>query len=96
MKEKIFSIYDVKAEVFNKPFFMKSKGLALRAFGDAVGDPQQAVHHHPEDYTMFYLGEWDPENGSIDILDVKVPLCSGLDFKSVEQEVPSLLKEQAE
>lgn len=63
MNLKAFSVYDSKAEAYMQPFFMKTKGEALRAFMDTVGDSNHPFHRHAEDYTLFYLGEFDDSNG---------------------------------
>lgn len=63
----IYSLRDSKAEAYLPPFFLDSKGLALRTIGDAVNRPQQAnpVADHPEDFALFFLGLFDELTGAI-------------------------------
>lgn len=60
---KMFSIRDVKAEGFNTPFFQPTFGLAERAFQDACKDEKTHLSKHPEDFSLYFLGEFDPNLG---------------------------------
>jgi len=65
---KIFAVYDSKARFFGQPFFDQEEGSALRNFGDAVNDgsnPNNMWHRHPEDFSLFELGEFDNGSGEI-------------------------------
>lgn len=66
MVRKIFSVYDVKAEIFNQPFFMSTKGEALRAFSDLANDSQSSIAKHPGDYKLVYIGMFDDVSGEVD------------------------------
>lgn len=59
MKLAMFSVYDSAAEAYLQPFFMRTRGEAVRAFIDAVNGGQEAFTAHPGDYTLFYLGTFD-------------------------------------
>lgn len=73
---KIFSVYDSKAEAYLPPFFMQYRGQAVRAYGDTADDPSHQFGKHPQDYTLFELGEWDDSNGSFNIY--LAPHCLGV------------------
>lgn len=60
---KCFSIKDVKAEGFNTPFFQSTFGLAERAFRDACEDEKSHLNKHKEDFSLYYLGEFNQESG---------------------------------
>lgn len=60
---KVFSIYDMKAELFNTPFFMGTNGEAIRAFKDLVANPDSTPGRHPEDYRLMCIGEFDNATG---------------------------------
>jgi len=66
MKLLAFTVYDSKAEAYLRPYFAETKGLAMRAFRDAVNDPQHEMHRHAEDYTLFHIGSFDPMTGSLE------------------------------
>ena len=62
---KAFAVYDQKAEAYLRPFFTKTRGQAIRGFVDAVNDPNHEFNKHPDDYTLFYLGEFDETKGEL-------------------------------
>lgn len=63
MKRKLFAVYDLKAQFYGNPFLFTHKGEAIRAFMTACGDPQTNMYRYPEDYQLFYLGEYDDTTG---------------------------------
>lgn len=65
MKYKIFSIFDSKAENFNTPIFLPTEGQALRIFDDMVNSQDNEIAKHPEDYTLFCVGEFDSDQGLV-------------------------------
>lgn len=60
---KAFSIRDVKAEGFNTPFFQHTFGLAERAFKEACNDPSTQIAKNKEDFSLYYVGEFDFKTG---------------------------------
>ena len=67
MKQQVFSIYDAKAQAYFPPFYLHNSQMAIRQFGDMVNDPESRVSKHPEDYTLFNLGEWDDQTSNYKI-----------------------------
>lgn len=59
MLQKIFSVYDSKAEAYMSPFFMVATGQAIRSFVDTATDAASQLGKHPEDFTLFELGTYD-------------------------------------
>lgn len=59
------SVYDDKVGAFQRPFFVRSRGEALRVFMDACGDPESPLSKHLEDYKLFELGSFNEEDGSV-------------------------------
>lgn len=80
MLNKIFSVYDTKAEAFNTPFFMSTLGQATRGFADEVNNPNSLLSKHPEDYTLFELGEYDDSNASFTLLPSPKNIGLALEF----------------
>jgi len=64
-KINIFAVFDKKAVSYLQPFYFTQKGQAIRSFEDAVNDPQTSFNKHPEDYSLFKLGEFDDQSGII-------------------------------
>lgn len=82
---KMFSVYDNKAECFSPPFFMKATGLALRGFTDMINSGEQTQYSvHPQDFTLFELGEWNEETGKVEQYEAPKSLGNGVDFITKE------------
>ena len=64
MLMKAFSVRDAKTEAFMQPFFCVTKGIALRSFGDEVQRSGSEFAKHPEDYSLFYVGDFDDALGA--------------------------------
>lgn len=60
---KMFSVRDSKTEIFNPPFFSRTHGDAERSFHQLVNDNKTTVNQFPEDYDLYYLGEYDDATG---------------------------------
>lgn len=72
MKTIVIAIYDQKANVFTQPFTAPSKGVAVRSWGDQLNDPENKKSdqvRHPEDFSLYYLGEYDDQHGTFNIAD---------------------------
>lgn len=68
MKMKVFSVLDAKAGFYGQPYFEQQEASAIRAFGDAVNDssnPNNQWNKHPEDFSLYLIGEYDNETGEI-------------------------------
>lgn len=63
MTNKIYSIYDEKAEIFSTPFFSMNDNMAIRSFQDLANDPSSTIYKHPEDYKLYELGEFEDQSG---------------------------------
>lgn len=81
MVQKIFSIYDAKAEAYMPPFFMATKGQAIRAWVDSISDSNTQFHKHPEDFTLFEIGQYNDQDASILAYETKIPLGTALELK---------------
>ncbi|AZL82930.1 nonstructural protein [Apis mellifera associated microvirus 29] len=62
---KIFTVHDSKAEAYLPPFYMKTKGEALRAFETTVKDTNSQFNKYPHDYTLVELGNFDENSAAI-------------------------------
>lgn len=65
MKVKCYAVFDAKIADFHLAIFdIKDEG-AMRQFSDAVNDPQVKWNKHPEDYSLWYVGEFDTTKGQL-------------------------------
>ena len=62
----MYVIFDSKAQVYNKPFYLVNDQVAIRAAQDLMitGSDSQ-IRNHPEDFTMFKVGEYDDTTAQI-------------------------------
>ena len=81
----ICAIYDSKAEAYLTPMYFQSTAQALRSFRDACNDDGSEFAKHPEDYTLFKLGEWDPRTGETALEATPIAVSVGIHL--VESEV---------
>jgi hypothetical protein len=85
MKLKVFTIYDAKAEAYLQPFFLSTKGQAIRSITEALANTEHQFAKYPQDFTLFELGEYDDSNGQM--LPHQAPLSLGnlLEFNSPQK-----------
>jgi len=63
MKISVFSIYDTKTEAYAQPFYMQTKGAAIRAFTELANNAEHQIGKYPSDYALFELGTFDDTSG---------------------------------
>lgn len=78
----IFSIYDVKAEVYLQPFFAANAAVAERIMTDEVRNPNSVFSRHPRDFQLFKVGDFN---------DVQGPAADGLETVLVDGHSPMLV-----
>lgn len=62
---QIFSVYDSAVQAYFRPFFFTKQQEAVRAFADLSNDPKTHVHNHPQDFSLFVIGEFDDATGEV-------------------------------
>jgi len=77
--EKLFTIFDSAAEVYLPPFFVPTEKIAKRAFADCINSDTHQFGKHPDDYTLFYLGEFLDTDASFNITTPK-SLGNGVEY----------------
>jgi len=86
MKHGIYVVHDAKAEAYMTPFFMGNDATAIRGFSDAVNNPETPFGKHTSDYTLFCIGEYSDQSGTIEPITPR-PVGNGVDFKrNIENE----------
>lgn len=61
----VCAVFDSAVAAYMQPFFVPSKGVAVRSFTDEVCRSGSPMAAHPEDYFLFVLGAYDDIQGSI-------------------------------
>lgn len=85
MSLKLFTVYDSKAEAYLQPFYQKTTGLALRAIEDEIQNKDSNLSRHSSDYTLYEIGIWDENKGTVHMLDVKKNLGVCTEFKRINE-----------
>lgn len=65
MKLGAYSIFDKLADVYFKPFFVGQDGEAHRMFIDLVNDEKTVLNRHPQDYSLYRIGEFNDNSGEL-------------------------------
>ncbi len=78
----IYSVYDVKAVLYMRPFVAQADGEAARLFSDLTTDVDHPMGKHPEDYSLYRLGSFNDQDGAI---TVEAPECLLTGMQAVAQ-----------
>lgn len=65
MKMVLVAIKDRALQAYMRPWFAQTKNQAIRMFQDEVNNNQSPMFNHPDDYDLYYLGNWDDETGQV-------------------------------
>lgn len=86
MKNKIYNVYDSKAETWGMPLFFDCRANALRSFGEAVNNisDDNQISKYASDFTFFEIGEYDREIGVITMYESKINLGLAIEYKKSE------------
>lgn len=79
MKQKLYSMKDVKAESFGPLMTVPTKGLLLRMLADTVSDPRNVIAQYPGDFVVYEIGEFDPSSGELNVLSTPAYVVSVAD-----------------
>lgn len=62
----LYSIYDLKAGVYNTIFTQLNDSVAHRSFVHLIKDKDSTISSSPEDYVLYCVGTFDDNKGFID------------------------------
>jgi len=81
----VISVKDRAADVYNRPFFVPHRNVAIRDFTDEVNRDvaDNQLSKHPDDFDLYLLGLFDDNAGCFITEDTPVVLVRGKDVKSV-------------
>lgn len=84
---KMYAVFDSATEMYGRPFFMVADGQAMRSFKDQVNakDATNELSNHPDDFTLFALGDFDDNTGRFRVLDVPSSLVRGKDIRLLSE-----------
>ena len=66
MKYVLVAIKDNAIEAFQPINSVRARGEAMRAFQDAINDPNnKQLNAHPEDFDLYHVGDFDDQTGTL-------------------------------
>lgn len=74
------AVFDEKAFVFTPPMANRSKGEAIRSFTDEANRKESGINAHPEDYTLYHVGDYDECTGLLVPCNPPVSIGRALEF----------------
>lgn len=80
---KLYSIRDHKGDFFQVPFAQKTHGEAERTFYGLVNDEKTNLNKYPEDYDLYYIGEFNDHTGKVVVLDTPQHMQKAVNVKKV-------------
>lgn len=73
-----YSLFDVKALIYNAPFFQHNDAVAKRMVSDLVTDMNTSVGRHPADYILYCVGTYNDQNGQLTPIDPRRHVCDAV------------------
>lgn len=62
----LVSIKDRAVEAFQGIMTVRTQGEALRAFQDAIRNPESRnLHNHPDDHDLYIIGDFNDQDGTV-------------------------------
>lgn len=65
----IFSVHDSCSTVWNDPFTAINRATAIRSFTDAVNGQDSDLKRHPEHFSLWVIGTFDPSTGYLNLIE---------------------------
>lgn len=81
---RLYSLYDSGAKAYLRPFWSDFKVNAQRSFRQLVNQTDNRdnmVANHPDQFTLFELGEFDVRTGVFTAHAIPQTLGNGLEYK---------------
>lgn len=76
-----YSFFDKKSRTYLPPFMAKSEDEAVRQATSASNYTNSLISKFPNDYALFFIGEFDEKEGIIIAKDNPVFICECFDLK---------------
>lgn len=81
---RVYKVYDVKADRWDPPIVRRNDQVAIRDLLDASAGPDHPWNLHGEDFSVYYMGDWDYAAGSL-IEEANYPLGTFMQLRNRAQ-----------
>lgn len=85
MKQLAFAIKDNKVGEFHSPFCVRHEKEARRLLEGLVVDNQSTIHNYPEDFSLYWVGEFDTTSGEYENGKGARFVCNAVEYKKPEE-----------
>ena len=65
MKLKMLAMKDLKSNVYEKPFCVRTVADGIRAFEGVANDSNTQIGQFPADFALYVIGDYDDEKGML-------------------------------
>ncbi len=86
---EVFAVFDSKSASYGNLIVVPTKGIAIRSFSDVCANVESPVGKHPEDYSLFHIGTYDPNPGLLKAINPPVLVVSASSMVSIVKPEPS-------
>lgn len=80
-----FAIRDVKVSSYGTPFFQKNAIEAQRGFQHIVNDKTTMIGMYPEDFELYYLGDYEEVTARFNMLEQPKFIVAGIQLAKKEE-----------
>ncbi len=80
MIAELFTVFDAAAQKYLEPYHAPTIEYALRQFRSTIENPDHMFARYPADYTLFHIGTFDLETGTINPLMTPHSLGVAINF----------------
>ena len=90
---ELFTIYDSKTAIYDKPMFAKNKNDLVREFINFYQNPdhkQSKLVLNAEDFSLFKIGSYDSSHGVISTQNIE-HVANMIDLRSIAQPSPGIV-----
>lgn len=91
MKMNVYSVFDSASKSFMRPMFMSTDGQAIRVFQDEANNNKTLIYAHPDQFTLFKIGEFDDNDGELVSIGSPVSLGNAIQYRTVSTDISERL-----
>lgn len=94
MKMNMYSVYDETAKVYGQVFLQMSDDVAKRTLSFAVNTKEHNYGMFPEDFSLFKVGVFDDQDGTITPDDTLVCVLAELKLVGNDDEIQKAFNQE--
>ena len=81
MLHRMYTVFDVKSELHSTPILLATEMQALRSFTNMANDPSNDVGRNPEDYSLWWIADYEDTTGTVIALPTKKCVAHAIDMR---------------